>query len=249
MFLDRAGRPGVRTCGAYALGISLSIVTLMRTVYCLVIALLVPSLVTAASKPHVVVLGKIQNVKLFIGSAEDKTVDIRIRPLYVDTKLKEFTTGESHDVTDREFVVQRVFRINDTLPEDTRKSPKWMWQRGGWLLVDRVSGKIVPVKLPDFDPYYSEISWYRDYAAYCGVSSSGERVIAAVFEIGGKKALFRKDVAKNSLGEAFDSNCSAPHWDRQPARVTFLPKGGDKFTVNVSGRFADQASENDTEEQ
>ncbi len=220
----------------------------MRIVYCLVIALLVPSLATAASKPHVVALGKSLNVKLFIGSAEDKTVDIRIRPLYVDSKLKEFTTGDSHDVTDHEFVVQRVFRINDTLPDDTRKCPKWMWQRGGWLLVNRVSGKIVPIKLFDFDPYYSEVSWYRDYAAYCGVSSSGERVIAVVTEIGGKKALFRKDIAKNSFADDFESTCSAPHWDRRPARVTFLPKGGDKFTVNVSGRFADQASENDTDE-
>ena len=33
------------------------------------------------------------------------------------TVLKEWTTGDAHDVTDRSFVVRRVIRINDTLPE------------------------------------------------------------------------------------------------------------------------------------
>ena len=116
-------------------------------------------------------------VKLFVGPSEDKTVDITVRALYVDTKLKDFTTGDAHDVTDREFVIRRAYRINDALPEDLHKTPKWLWQRGGWLLVDRVSGKISLVKLPDFDPFYSEVSWYRDYAAYCGITSNGERLI------------------------------------------------------------------------
>ena len=108
--------------------------------------------------------------------------------------------------------------------------------------------KVSVLKLPDFDPFYSDLSWYRDYGAYCGISSSGERVIAVVAEIGSIKPLFRKDVGKNNEGSAPDSNCSAPHWERQPARVTFLPKGGEKFTVNVSGRFADEV-EHDSDEQ
>ena len=29
--------------------------------------------------------------------------------------------------------------------------------------------------------------------------------------------------------------------------MTFLPKAGDKFTVNVSGRFADEAPDNDSD--
>ncbi len=72
---------------------------------------------------------------------------------------------------------------------------------------------------------------------------------AVVAEIGGKKALFRKELGKTSVGDAPDSNCAAPHWERQPARVTFLPKAADKFTVNVSGRFADEAPDNDSDEQ
>ncbi len=221
----------------------------MRTLV-LLLAILPMSLpAAAASKPHVVSLGKALPVKLFIGPSEDKTMDITVRALYVDTKLKDFTTGEVHDVTDREFVVRRAYRINDALPGEQRKTPKWLWQRGGWLLVDRVSGRISLVKLPDFDPFYSEVSWYRDYAAYCGITSSGEQVNAVVAEIGGRKPLFRKELGKVSMGDASDSNCAAPQWERQPARVTFLPKTGEKFTVNVSGRFADEAPDNDSDEE
>ncbi len=221
----------------------------MRAVFLLVAMLPIAVTALAASKPHVVSLGKATPAKLFVGPAEDKTMDISVRPLYVDTKLKDFTTGDAHDVTDREFVVRRAYRINDSLPDDPRKSPKWLWQRGGWLLVDRVSGKIALVKLPDFDAFYSEVSWYRDYAAYCGVTSNGERVDAVVAEIGGKKPLFHKELGKVIAGDSSDKNCASPHWERQPPRVTFLPKTGDKFTVNVSGRFADEAPDNDSDEE
>ncbi len=221
----------------------------MRLVVLLVALLPMALPAAAASHPHVVALGKPLRVKLFLGPSEKATMNISVRPLYVDSKLRDFTTGEVHDVTDRQFVVRRAYRINDALPDDPRRSPKWLWQRGGWLLVDRASGKISLVKLPDFDAFYSEVSWYRDYAAYCGITSNGERVNAVVAEIGGRKPLFRKELGNASLGDSSDSNCAAPHWERQPARVTFLPRAGDKFTVNVSGRFADEAPENDSDEE
>ncbi len=220
----------------------------MRRLYTVVV-LLSAVFVSAASKPHMVAFGSSQQVKLFIGPAEDKTMDITVRPLYVDSKLKEFTTGKPHDVTDRVFVVRRAFRINDALPDDARKSPRWLWQRGGWLLVDRSSGKITQLKLPDFDPFYSEVSWYRDYAAYCGLTSNAERVLAVVAQIGGRKPLYRKELGKASGGDLPDADCAAPHWDRQPARVTFLPKAVEKFSVTVSGHIADLAPESSTEEQ
>ncbi len=220
----------------------------MRVFYVIAAVLLTALSVAAASKPHVVAFGKAMPVKLFVGPSEDKTLDITVRPLYVDSKLKDFTTGESHEVTDRQFVVRRAYRINDTLPDDPRKNPKWLWERGGWLLVDRASGKIALVRLPDFDPFYSEVSWYRDYAAYCGITSDGTKVNAVVAEIGTAKPLFRKQLGKASLGDATDSNCSPPHWERQPSRVTFLPKAGEKFSVTVSGRFADEAPDDDSED-
>ncbi len=202
----------------------------------------------AASKPHVVILGKPLPVKLFVGPDESHTMDISVRPLDVDAKLKEFTTGKSHDVTDRQFVVRRAFRINDALPDDTRQSPKWLWQLGGWLLVDRVSGKITAIRLPDFDPYYSEVSWYRDYGAYCGITGNGEKLDALVVQIGVKKPLYRKELGKPNAGDQPDSDCAVPHWDRQPARVTFLPKAGDKLSVTVRGRFVDEVADDDSDE-
>ena len=120
--------------------------------------------------------GKAHAVKLLLGPADEKSLSITVRPLYLDTKLKEYTTGPTHDVTDRMFVVRRAYRVNDSLPSEPTSQPRWLWQRGGWLLVDRNTGRITQIKLPDFDPYYSEVSWYRDYAAYCGVADDGERV-------------------------------------------------------------------------
>jgi hypothetical protein len=43
---------------------------------------------------------------------------LKIRGLLVDGFLKEWTTGEAHDVTDRSFVARRVIRLNDSLPGD-----------------------------------------------------------------------------------------------------------------------------------
>jgi hypothetical protein len=60
----------------------------------------------------------------------------------VDGVLKEWTTGDAHEVTDRSFVVRRAIRLNDALPGDQagpdgRPSEKpapaasrWVWQRG-----------------------------------------------------------------------------------------------------------------------
>ena len=220
----------------------------MRTVHVLVVLMSLNIAISAASKPHVVSFGKPQPVKLFIGASESKTMDITVSPLFVDTKLKEYTTGKQHDVTDRQFVVRRAFRINDALPDEARKSPKWLWELGGWLLVDRSSGRITPIKLLDFDPFYSEVSWYRDYAAYCGTTANGEKLDAVVMQIGVKKPLYRKDLGKANGGEQPDSDCAAPRWDRQPARVTFLPKGGDKLSVTVRGRFVDEVADDDSDE-
>jgi hypothetical protein len=221
----------------------------MRRALVFLAAVVISLPVAATAKVHVVSLGKAMPVKLPVGPSEQTNLDIAVRSLIVDGQVKDFTSGESHDVTDREFVVRRAYRINDALPEDSHKTPKWLWQRGGSLLVDRKSGKITLLKLPDFDPFYSQVSWYRDYAAYCGISSNGDKADALVAEINTKKPLFRKELGKSTPGDTPDSNCAPPQWARQPARVTFLPKVGDKFTVNVSGRFADEAPDTDAEEQ
>ena len=40
--------------------------------------------------------------------------------------------------------------------------------------MDRVSGRVPALNLPEFDPEESSVAWYRDYAAYCGVSDDGK---------------------------------------------------------------------------
>lgn len=226
----------------------------MRTRVRLVLFLLLfSSAALAAAKPRVISFGKWIPVKLFIGPSEDKTLDIKVRALVVDAKIKEFTIGEPHDITDRLFVVRRAFRVNDNLPveEDApvgqRKMPKWLWQLGGWMLVDRQTGRVSQLTLPEFDPFYSHATWYRDYVAYCGLSDNAEKLYAIVSQVGRKKPILRKEIGAASGGELPDSECAAPEWDRQPVRVTFHPNRGEKLTYGVRGHAADVALGSDEE--
>jgi len=217
----------------------------MRRALLLSVALLaLLSTAQGAASPHVLTFGKATVVKLFVGPAEDQSLDITVRPLYEDNKLREFTTGDVHEVTDRLFVVRRAFRVNDRLPEDA-KAPRWRWQRGNWLLVDRQTGRISELKLPDFDPFYSGVSWYRDYAAYCGISDPGEKVLAVVAQLGRKRPVVRKKIGAARQGDLPDSECAAPKWLRTPARVTFLPKDRPQLSFEVRGHSADVATGDD----
>ena len=128
----------------------------------LLIALLLPATSIAVTKPHIISFGKWTAVQWTPGTnGDDKPLSIKIRPLIVDGRIKEYVTGAPHEVTERLFVVRRVFRVNDSLPDDS--TPQWQWQRGGWLLVDRLTGRISAVNLPEFDIVYSAATWYRDY--------------------------------------------------------------------------------------
>lgn len=215
----------------------------------LFILLILTASATAASKPHVISFGKTFTVKLFLGPTETKSQDIKIRALTVDGKIKEFTTGEPHDITDTLFAIQRAYRVNDSLPEDEKSLPKWKWQRGGWVMVDRTTGRVSQLKLPEFDPYYSAASWFRDYVAYCGVSEEGEKLYAIVTQVGARKPLVKNSLGATGGGELPDSVCAPPVWQRQPARVTFFPKNSNQVMFEVYGRAADLAPAADPAEQ
>jgi hypothetical protein len=124
-----------------------------------------------------------------------------------------------------------------------------VWQRGGWLLVDRMTGHISSIALPEFDPYHSVTSWYRDYAAYCGVSDDGKKRFAIVFQVGRRKPVLKKPLGDAGGGDAPDSECPAPIWERRPVRVTFEPDENQKSTYSVRGHAADLVSEDDAEEE
>ena len=169
--------------------------------------------------------------------AEEKGVVIKIRALVVDGRVKEYVLGSPHEVTDRLFVVRRVFRVNDSLPEDVNL--RWQWQRGGWLLVDRTTGRIATINLPDFDALYSAASWFRDYVAYCGVADDGKKTYAVVAELGRRKPVLKKLLGEGVPDDAPpDSACLVPEWERTPVRVSFQ-SGSFKQTFAIRGHVVD----------
>jgi hypothetical protein len=213
----------------------------------LVVLVLMPLAAMGASKPkvHVISFGKTSVVKLYLGPDEDHTAPMKVRALYADTKLKEFVTGEVHEVTDRLFVVRRAYKLNNNLPGDENKGPNWVWERGGWLMVDRLTTRVSQVALAEFDPFYSGASWFRDYVAYCGVSDNGEKLSAVVMQLGRKKPVLKKELGAAGQGERPDSECGAPSWEKRPTRVTFWPKHGEKQAFSIFGHAWDAAPGSD----
>lgn len=200
----------------------------------------------AVSKQHVVSFGKWTVVK-YPDTAGKQTFDLKIRPILVDSRLREHTSGNPHDVTDRLFVVRRVFRMNDELPGEA--GAHWQWQRGGWLLVDRLTGRISQLNLPDFDPFYSVATWYRDYAAYCGLSDDGKKLFAVVAEVGRRKPILKQPLGEFSESNLPDSACPAPTWERAPARVSFRPGQGPPLSFSVRGKVVEVVSDAEGDEE
>jgi len=195
----------------------------------------------APRKPHVVVLGAARKVP-YTKSGDPAGADpsdqtLKIRALVVDGALKEWTTGDAHDITDRSFVVRRAIRLNDALPGDPSapadKQGHWVWQRGPWLLADRVTGHVVVLKLPDYDPGVSRVTWFRDYGAYCGVTSSGKSLYAVVAQVSARKPVLAKKLEAFDAAHAADSACGASEWQRQPLRITFHPAGKDGVSFDL----------------
>jgi hypothetical protein len=199
--------------------------------------------------------------------------ELKVRALLVDGVLKEWTTGDAHDVTDRSFVVRRAIKLNDSLPSeqtgdtsnvktDAASAPSgeagdkpsgkpaanlasigkskpvsasghWVWQRGPWLLVDRVSGHVVPLKLPDYDPGVSQVSWFRDYGAYCGVTASGKSLYAIVAQVAARKAVLAKKLSAFDPESHPEAVCGTAEWQREPLKVTFHPTGKEAVSFEV----------------
>lgn len=195
----------------------------------------------ASKKAHVVVLGMGKKVAYSRAGdpagAQAGEESLTVRALIVDGGVKEWTTGSLHDVTDRSFVVRRAIRLNDTLPGDKTSaagpSAQWVWQRGPWLLVDRATGRITPLKLPDYDPGVSQVSWFRDYAAYCGLTASGKSLYAVVAQVARGKALLAKKLSAFDAVNHADPVCGAPEWQREPMRVTFRPTGSEASAFDL----------------
>lgn len=194
-----------------------------------------PQAPAAPRKGHTVFLGAAKKVPYSkagdpAGAAADETT-LTIRALVVDGVRKEWTTGDSHDITDRSFVVRRALRINDSLPGD--KQEHWVWQRGPWLVADRATGHITALKLPDYDPAASQVSWFRDYAAYCGTTASGKSLYAVVAQVAARKPVLAKRLEAYDPAARTDPVCGSPDWQREPLRVTFHPTGKEAVSFDI----------------
>lgn len=202
-------------------------------------------------KPHVVFLGSPKNVPYSVtgdpAGALPSETQLRVRPLLVDGKLKEWTNGELHAITDRTFVIRRALRLNDSLPGD--KTEHWIWQRGPWLMVDRVKGSVTALHLPDYDPAISNVTWFRDYAAYCGLNASGRQLYAVVAQIAARKPVIAKKLSPWSAGENQLPACSRAEWQREPLQVTFQPTAGAAVSYNLIGLSAVLVEDGDGNEE
>jgi len=207
-----------------------------------------PAIVSAASKPHVIVFGKWTTIKLLTGPEENEPLDLKIRPLFEDGKLREYTFGMPHEITERLFVVRRILRVNDALPEEPATTAHWSWQRDGWLLADRETGHIALINLPGFDSDNSSAAWYRDYVAYCGASDDDKKLLAVVLHLGSRKPVLKKKLAELTGEAQHTAPCAPPVWQRHPSRVTFAPSSDHAFTFVVRGRSVEAVNDGEDDE-
>lgn len=200
----------------------------MRLMFGFVLGLL---LVTAAigSQGHAIAWGSWKTITLASGR------QIKIRPLVIDGRVKEYSTGSYHQITEKLTVVRQVIRINNALPSGAEKNPQWVWELGGWVSVNSTTGHIAEIKLPEFDNRESEASWFQDYAAYCGTAEDGNVHYVMVFEIGKRRPLLRKAWSNRS--------CAAPEWDKDPIRVTFEAPDGRKLRFSIHDNIAELQSQ------
>lgn len=213
------------------------------------LALLTPLPGRGAAKSHVVALGAVRHEPYSTqgdpAGAKPGETDLKVRPLVVDGKVKEWTTGEAHDVTERSFAVRRAVRLNDSLPSD--HAVRWVWQRGPWILVDRDSGKVTALHLPDFDPGVSDVIWFRDYAAYCGLNAGGKQLFALVAQVAARRPLLAKKLGAWDAADHPSPACAAAQWQREPLKVSFQPTGAALVSFDLLGTSAVLVEDGDEE--
>src|SRR5262249_44872063 len=168
----------------------------MRSALLASMVILLASSGRSAPRQHTIVLGRWRSVE--VRSDSGRKHERRVQELIVDGRLREYTSGPPHEVTERLFVVRRAYRMNDALPDENRKAPQWVWRLGGWISVDRQTGHIAQLNLPAFDGELSQASWYRDYAAYCGASDDGSRGYMMVAQLGKRKPILKKEVSASA---------------------------------------------------
>jgi hypothetical protein len=71
---------------------------------------------------------------------------------------------------------------------------------------------------------------------------------ALVIELGRRKPVLKKELRDAVLDDKPDSACQPPRWQRQPARVSFDPKGNEKATYLIRGHSVDVVNDEEDKE-
>jgi hypothetical protein len=87
-------------------------------------------------------------------------------------------------------------------------------------------------------------SWYRDYAAYCGVSDDSRKVDAVVTQISRRKPILKKPYPPPASVKTPLPVLPAPFptWQRTPMRVSF-ENGQQKQTFAIRGHTPNLAND------
>jgi hypothetical protein len=87
--------------------------------------------------------------------------------------------------------------------------------------------------LPDYDPGVSQLVWFRDYGAYCGVTATGKSLYAVVAQVEARKPVLAKKLAPFDPENHPEPVCGPAEWQREPLRVTFHPTGREAVSFEV----------------
>lgn len=71
----------------------------------------------------------------------------------------------------------------------------------------------------------SQVSWFRDYAAYCGVTASGKSLYAVVAQLEVRKPVLARKLEVLDGDSHANGMCGPVEWQREPLRVTFYRAG------------------------
>ena len=103
-------------------------------------------------------------------------------------------------------------------------------------MVDRGTGHVTALHLPAFDPQISEIAWFRDYAAYCGILTTAKGgLVAVVAQLGAHKAVAQQKIGPWPQTDAPHPVCGPAKWQRTPIRATLQPTNKQPVTFDVVG--------------
>ena len=117
-----------------------------------------------------------------------------------------------------------------------------MGQRGGGLRVDRLTGALSPIRLPEFDSYCS-VDVGTATTSPIAVAPTTARNCSAV-QVGRRQPVLKKLLGETAGKDLPDSECPAPVGERALTRVHFETEPDHEFTDSVRGHAEDVANVN-----